>query len=356
MQSLLPLERRLQLVASTNSDNFPDQSANYWDRYQALVGYLRTQIYPQINAGLACLSRSPGIYTDHGANHFDEVVRYAGLLVEPTFTPDGKGTLEPYELYLLLSAIRLHDAGNIDGRERHEKRALHLLTAAGHAVCPDTFEVDLIGRIAEAHGGKNESGDKDTIGQLQATTSMGPVPCRPQLVASLVRFADEICEHSMRASSHHLQTGTLPAGNHLFHLYAKAIKEAFLSRSDLSFRLHLVFEATDLDKFFETPMKEQRYLLDDALDRIAKLDAERIYCNRFLLPQLRTDRLDVTVDVMRSNTVDGKPISIRWMDHRFSIRDMGYPKPDTKWRAPVQKKIGGAAVAKKLQKSIGQAA
>lgn len=350
---MLALEKRLEDLARSVPDKFPIRTANYWDRYRALLGFLRTTIYPHINAGLACLSKSPGIYTDHGPDHFDEVVRYAGNLVDPSFDSDGTGAIEPYDLFLLLSAIRLHDAGNIDGRESHEKRALALLKEAGPAACPDDDEASLIASIAEAHGGKTPNGDKDTIGSLSDRFGMGGVKCRPQLVAAIVRFADEICEHFGRASTHHLAAGTLPAQNQLFHLYSRGVKQALVDRDQKSFELRIVFDAANLTERYPTPTQspeypDGKYVLDDALDRIEKLDAERIYCNRFLSPQLRTEQLVIKLDITRSKPVGTQSIKETWISTPFTIQERGYPCPDKSWRSGLTQ-ISGSEIALRLQ-------
>ena len=353
---ILALEKRLEQLAVSVPDKFPIRTANYWDRYRALLGYLRTAIYPHINAGLACLSKSPGIYTDHGPDHFDEVIRYAGNLIDPSFDPDGTGAIDPYDLFLLLSAIRLHDAGNLDGRENHEKRAINILKEAGAAACPDDDEASLIAHIAEAHGGRTASGDRDTIGALNERYGMGAVKCRPQLVAAIVRFADEICEHLGRASTHHLDAGTLPPQNQLFHLYSRGVKQALVDRDAKSFELRLVFDAASLRDRYPTPkhcpeQPDEKFVLDDAFDRIEKLDAERIYCNRFLTPELRTESLVIKLDITRSKPAGNQSIKETWISTPFTIQERGYPSPDTSWRSKLSQ-ISGSEIASKLQQGL----
>lgn len=352
MSTLLPLEIRLQRWANERQNSFPSPHEKYWDRYSALVSYLRSKVYPHINAGLACLSKSPGIYTDHGEHHFDEVVRYAGCLIEPTFGKGDDGVIEPYDLYLLLSAIRLHDAGNIDGREEHERRVYSLLKEAGAAVCPDDYEARLIAEIAQSHGGKTDSGDLDTIGSLSESGGFGPIGCNLKEVAALVRFSDEVCEHHTRASIHHIQAGTLPPANKLFHLYANGVKQARLVRDRKTFVLHLEFDAEHLVDRYPTPRHtsenpEEKYLLEDALDRIQKLDTERIYCNRFISPALRTDRIEVGINITRSSVVHGQTIRKIWKSKEFVIEERGYPTPNTEWRTKLAE-FAGSTIASDL--------
>ena len=353
---LLALECRLKHLAETTPDKFPTRGANYWTRYSALLDFLRTRVYPHINAGLAYLSKSPGIYTDHGPDHFDEVVRYAGEIIEPSFEKNGIGAIDPYDLFLLLSAIRLHDAGNIDGREHHQRRAFSILKEAGSAVCPDDDEVSLISSIAEAHGGETPGGDRDTIGALKERSGMGIVKCRPQMIAALVRFADEICEHSCRASAHHLAAGTLPPQNQLFQQYAMGVKQASVDPDAKSFELRLVFDAAILTCLYPTPkhrldLPDEKYVLDDAFDRIEKLDTERNYCNRFLDPQLRTERLEVQLDITQTKTAGGQSIKQNLISKIFTIQERGYPPPNTSWRSEVRGMSGSEIASIILQQA-----
>ena len=304
-----------------------------------MLSSLRLHVYPNINAGLSCLSKSPGFYTDHGGRHFDEVVRYAGLLIDNTFIqPDS--SLRPYELYLLLCAIRVHDAGNIDGRDGHAQRAFSIVQEYGGDIQKDATEHRLIGDIAQAHGGIINDNDKDTIGALIGETEVGPVAVRPQLVAAIVRFSDEICEHSSRASTHHINQNSLPAESKLFQLYAKSIAGAKPDRNNKSFKLRFGFDvALFVDKHpvpkDEAGNQKQKYLIDDVWERIDKLNHERVYCNRFLLPQMQTDRLEITMEFFKTISVAGTNQQVVCDSHSLTIRDKGYPSVPQDWKNEV---------------------
>lgn len=335
-------------------------SADYWNRYTSLLAALRQYVYPYINAGLACLSKSPGIYTDHGSAHFDEVVRYAGLLLGLPSTSAKELILTPYEIYLLLCAIRLHDAGNIDGREDHEKSVFAMIQRYGGSIVHDPVEAALISQIAEAHGGKTLSGDKDTIGQLLDETQIGAIPCQPRQVAALVRFADEICEHSARAARHHINAGTLPEDNRLFHYYALSVTGA-LPHPTKSFKLRLTINTKYLSQKYLTPPNElgkraEKYLLDDVLDRINKLDLERRYCNQYLDPRLHTTELDIQIKLIEDCVFDGHPTVPTQVDrYDFCITsNQGYPKPHDAWRNDLAK-LTGSKMAKQIAKRAKRA-
>ncbi len=339
-ENWLPLESKLEEFANTRKIEFAELQVNYWDRYKALLSSLRLHVYPNINAGLSCLSKSPGFYTDHGGRHFEEVVRYAGFLLENTFD-QANSLLTPYELYLLLCAIRVHDAGNIDGRDDHDKRAFSILQAYGGDIQKDATEHRLIGDIAQAHGGRTMiDKDKDTIGALLSETVVGAVDVRPQMVAAIVRFADEICEHSSRASGHHIAQDNLPAESKLFQLYANSIAGAKPDRKNKSFKLRFRFDVALFSNTYPTPRddagnQQQKYLIDDVLDRINKLNHERVYCNRFLLPQMQTDRLEITMEFAKTISVANTNQQVACGQRNLTIRDKGYPSVPQDWKDEV---------------------
>lgn len=356
---LLPLEQVVKKLITDYPDKFPDRNTDYWSRYTHLLDGLRVNVYDHINAGLSCLSKSPGIYTDHGSKHFDEVVRYAGLLLGiPETSEIG---LEPYELYLLLCAIRLHDAGNIDGREDHEKRASYMIHLYGGNIANDSAENQLISQIAEAHGGKTFDGNKDTIGQLPADGCIvGAATCRPRQVAAIVRFADEICEHRTRAANHFITSETLPEANKLFHYYAASIAGAVPSRKNKNFKLRLDINTKYLTSKYLTPpndkgLSKDKYLIDDVLDRICKLDLERRYCNQFLDPNLQIDQLEIDISlkqhqVITSSSTQTIPAILEVAKHeiRIPIRS-GYPEMENIWKNS-QPQLKGKLIANRAKK------
>lgn len=352
--SLLPLEEYVRKLLSKSRDDMPDRNTDYWAKYLHLLDALRAYVYPHVNAGLACLSKSPGIYTDHGPDHFDEVVRYAGLLLG---VPSGGAIkeLRPYELYLMLCAIRLHDAGNVEGREGHERRASRILQQYGGTIALDSAEAKLVGDIAEAHGGTTLTGSKDTIGELpDDDTPIGSISCRPRQVAALVRFADEICEHSTRAARHHMLSGTLPDANKLFHYYAASVKAAHCGPPKC-FKLRLEIDTQYLLQPYPLPSTDpgvqvDKYLIDDVLDRISKLDRERRYCNQFLAPSLRTEELEIHIEFQEDTQVRPdlrKPLIVDDLHIRIPPKE-GYPAAHDSWRDE-RPELRGATLAERAK-------
>lgn len=346
----LPLEKTLKDIADTQKSEFAHQHVNYGIRYAALAEQLKNDVYPYINAGLACMSKSPGLYTDHGERHFDEVIRYAGLLLENSPINSDHG-IKPYELYLLLCAIRVHDAGNIDGREDHEKTAAAVLARYGGEISRDGNELGLIADIAQAHGGRLPDKSKDTIGVLPAQIDAGATAVRPQLIAAIVRFADEICEHSSRAVAHHIAAGTVPDENKLFQFYARSVAAAKPDKPNKAFRIRYRINVECLREQYPTPRDENgnirnKYFIDDVWDRIDKLNHERIYCNRFLLPSLQTDRIEVSMEFFEHEIMSGISLEKRYKGFRFTIEDDGYPNVPSNWKKQLAEYAGEILVSK----------
>lgn len=356
-ENLQPLEQYVKHLLESEPDSLPNRTVKYWDRYTHLVASLREHVYPFINAGLACISKSPGIYTDHGGLHFDEVVRYAGLLLA---NPEKNGPhgLTPYELYLLLCAIRLHDAGNIDGREEHAQRVVGILGQYGGNIAHDAPEFELICGIAEAHGGVNfMSGDKDTIIALPPDdTPVGGITCRPRHVAAMLRFADEVCEHRGRASGHHIRNNTLPEDNQLFHYYAASISGAVPDRRLKSFRLNIAIDAQYLLEKYKTPKDEvgvqsEVFLFDEVLIRLAKLDRERIYCNQFLDPRLQTNQIEVLIRLMQLKKIGNSlhKFEVEKIELKIPPPQTGYPVASLGWQSG-HAQLTGAILANRANK------
>lgn len=246
--------------------------------------------YPKIDAGLSANSPDHSFYTAHNSEHFDEVVRYAGELVYKSNTPEDF-KLRPYEIYALLVAIRVHDAGNIFGREEHEKKCFQVLINC-NAGGSDNVEKKKIASIAQAHGGRSAVGDKDTIGALDEKNSIGTITIRPRLLAALVRFADEICENSGRATD----LSAIPDQSKIYHAYAGTITANSFDGKwvNLEFMIPQKLATETLNSYSFKIIKDAEgneikeeeiievYLLDIIFDRLEKMDRERKYCNRFM--------------------------------------------------------------------------
>lgn len=283
-------------------DRFPDPRVDYVDRYRSLKNWLNTNCYTFIGAKIS--SESNGIYTDHGPEHFDQVIRSVGELLGLT-NSSSHIPLDCYEVYMLLSGVLLHDAGNIFGREGHEKKAFEILQDVGDNSATCNIERRHIANIAEVHGGRSKFGDKDTINAKFNTESYDYLNAkfRPKLISAIVRFADEICENKTRTSSYTINKNLIPKQSEVYHYYANAISA---SKVDIEGRqVRLTFDIT-LDLIDKKLGKDDTevYLIDEIFNRIEKMNCERLYCSRFFQGSIYLDSIRVTINIKDKNYED----------------------------------------------------
>jgi len=312
---LLPLELWLY-NNQDKKDKFPNRNDQYFVRYLSIKKWLQDNIYKHI--GAATGAEDGGIYTDHGPDHFNAVINYAGKLLGLDDS-NNDIALRPYEVYLLLTSILLHDAGNVHGRKDHEKKPLAIMTKMGSLAASDAIERKIIADIAEVHGGKTKSGDKDTIGnkKWKDIRKFGDIGYRPNVIAALVRFADEICEDCNRAAGHLIETDSLPKQSEVFHLYAHAITSVSVDRQDKSINLEFYIEKENICKKFGK-LDEEVYLIDEVMLRLEKMNNERVYCSRYMyeIIQLRQIKASIFIVDEDYNEIISK---------EFKLEDKGYP-------------------------------
>ncbi|KDE41402.1 hypothetical protein ADINL_0082 [Nitrincola lacisaponensis] len=337
---LLPLECLLQSI-SPDATSFPS-SENYFEKYIEILKQLRNQVYPNINAGLAALSSESGLYTDHSDKHFDEVVLYAGILVGLKKSVDinevkenvksHNWILTPYEVYILLLSIRLHDVGNIYGREMHEQNILQVIRRFSIPYLnEEKLEATMIASIAGAHGGKTPDGDKDKIGKLRQNESNGHIyDIDSKKIAAITRFADEICENRRRVEKS--DALNIPVHNLVFHKYAKAIMGNSVKNNILY--LNFQFHIGDLSKTYQiygsVPNSDQKKLInvnlpDITLDRLKKAELERRYCNKFIPESAKVKEIHVEIEILE-NDIDEESFRHKSLGRiNFTLKEEGYP-------------------------------
>lgn len=263
---------------------------NYANIFVQTDEYLNTHVHPHVAAGAA--AHEKGLFlTDHGLDHIRMVIRRAqGLLPAHQTALKGAdkngGCLEPYEVFLLLTAIHFHDVGNWYGRDGHEKRITAQMAKVPLFQQLDHFEQGAIARIATCHGGTIH-GDPDTIGRLPLIEKNGGIAYRPRLIAALLRLADELADERSRASRLSLENPTEFPGALIFHKYAFALASVDIEPADQ--QLELLFQIDHADAARTYPLwskqmqaTEDVYLLDYIYQRTLKTYREMLYCSQFM--------------------------------------------------------------------------
>jgi len=198
-----------------------------------------------------------------------------------------------YEVYFLLTATLFHDVGNLYGRARHERNAVTVMQRVGMLLGNESVEKRLISQIAEAHGGEI-NGSKDTISRLPNEAVVLNRTVRPQALAALLRFADELADERSRAARYMQANSLLPPQSEIFHKYASALHSVRLTGN----MIELYFEIVKSDAV-RTFMKgiNQVYLFDEIKLRTKKMHFERIYCMRHLRLWQRVDKIFVQIEI-----------------------------------------------------------
>lgn len=294
----LPLEKRLKEVASSASNDFPDRNVAYWPRYETIKGWIAAEYYQSAGTGLALHGER---YTRHDISHVDDVIDMAGRLLgyDSGDTNALFYTLRPYEVYVLLFSILLHDAGNAQGREAHEKQPKAIIAATNSILRQHVTETKLIASIAEAHGGRAPDGGKDTISKIVSDEEIkiGPIGVRARLLAAVLRLADELSENHHRADPQALKQPYNPPQSAIHNLYCTIIDPKVDYKSRTIYLNFSIPKDRLAEEFVLKPKSRKKILLVDYIsERVEKCDLERRYCNRFMYPVIY-DRIRVTLEI-----------------------------------------------------------
>lgn len=310
-----PLEKHLRnlLDDSETSDKFPYIGIDRFQLYTNIKSKLNKDYYRDIGSSLAA-DTDGAAFTRHDLGHVNDVIRRAGQLLGlgSEANSPAYANLRPYEIFVLLVACLIHDAGNIEGRKDHAIKARGIL----RKVCDnhlDGNEIGVISRIARAHGGKTPEGSLDTIGKLDRRDGVEDITVRPQLLASILRLADELAENSNRSNTRKEDKSRYP------NLYCKCIS----TRIDYKSRwIKLDFTISDDDcKIFEkNEFGTEMYFLDYVLNRIAKTEVERRYCDRFLRGFATYTETRVGIELLKND--------IEWHQIHFVLMEDSYPDID----------------------------
>lgn len=316
-----PLEQLLKKHVKSRGAEFPSRDGTYFAHYTSMKQRLADKYYSVTGAGLA---QNGDRYTKHDIGHVDDVIETAGLMLGlgDDNSSQAYKLLKPYEVFVLLLAILLHDAGNAIRRQGHEKKAAEILREVSTATGLSDLEQRIISSIAQAHGGQMADGNMDTITALmrEPEPNIGKVKIHAWRIAALVRFADELSENNKRADEVALENAETPDVSLLANYYCQLInpKIDFVGKS-----VHLEFHVPVklLPKVFSIPKSdgttEDLLFIDYVASRIEKCERERRYCNRFLAGFASFDRIRAKLVIMDGN----QEIEILPVD----LEEVGYP-------------------------------
>ena len=252
---------------------------------------------------------------DHGPKHIETVIDRASKLVEAN-----NCKLNPKEVYYLLTAIHLHDIGNLYGRINHVTDMVKILGELEGFIDLDAIEKRHIRNIAEAHGGRLPNGDKDKIDVLdeKANTLEGPV--RIQLLASILRLADELADDKNRANTPLLKIDGL-GDSTIYHAYSYCLTNVLINHGIKQIELQF-----DIPKGFATKTYQKDgkkiYLLDEIYSRVLKMHHERHYTMRFTRGLIDLNTILTRIEFYPDKIADG---TLGMDKITFELKEKGYP-------------------------------
>lgn len=255
-----------------------------------------------------------------------------------------KAELSYYEIYFLSCAIVVHDIGNVFGRVEHEKKILDILESDScKSIVPDIVERRTISRISGVHGGKIY-GSLDTISALKETATVNGFDIREQLLAAILRFADELADDVTRANYDALESEIIGPASEIYHIYSEKLHTVALKKNNIN-NTYEVFLAYQFDS--DTAQKQygkacqKKYLIDEIYSRTIKMERERRYCIRYLRPYCSLERINVQI-IITKNAFDEEKIS-------YKLEERGYPdSPFVSIKNVQGNLLSGAELAAKL--------
>lgn len=301
-----------------NAGVFP-YNKDYTAIYSTFKRKFDTEIHPEVKTKILEIEKT-GYYNDHGVDHIKMVIERASWIlncVNPVFTQAKEGFyISPYELFIILMAIQLHDTGHLIGsRSDHAMLGKSILAKFDKGDMLSTAEKKIIGDIAKAHGGIN-----DPIGKLETHTNVSHHKIRPQLLAAILRLGDELAEDKTRASTFLQDINAIERTSEIFHRYSSSLDSIELTGKEINMDFYMSGHITT-SQFLKINRdgEVKQYLIDEIYDRTMKTFSECLYCNRFLPDGCRFTKIKVKINILDENHSDViTPIS-------YELIESGYP-------------------------------
>lgn len=275
---------------------FPEISCDWLEKFSSFEKYMGNY-HENVNLGIAV--SKDGLLTDHGPEHINSVMRHAvDIIYDPM-------QLTGYEIYILMCAIHFHDLGNITGRLEHEKKIGEIMSKVADDLVLSRLQREVIRTIAMAHGGYTD-GDKDTIKYLLSRDAYAGAGIRPQLLASVLRFADEVSDDLNRSEFKGIN---IPYENRVFHDYSKSLEPISVTGNTMKLNYFISYEQTQ--EKTSGPSGEV-YLYDEILRRLEKMMIELEYCRKYAEGMICITTLDVEIHIYDSldNEIEKIPIRL----------------------------------------------
>jgi len=300
--------------------SYAENTKNFFERYDLLRTHLGSK-HDLVEVGALLASAREGHpyeslihLNQHGKGHVALVMKHAAGLIGKF---EEALRLSGFELFLLLCAIQIHDIGNISGRKQHTTSFQNdFFSMASSCFITEPGLKELIFQIARVHGGAI-IGDKDTIDKLRDNTSLLNCRVRVQLLAAILRFADELADDCTRSR----ELEDMPEASKVFHAYSKSLHTVSIEQSvnERTFFIQLCFflSRADAERMYLANGSDIT-LLEEVFNRTVKMERERRYCYRFLVPAILLTMIKVEISIQFENEVAPRV-------YEYTLKESGYP-------------------------------
>ena len=305
-----------------------------YTEYDRLVQDLTKKVYSCINEALAI---DNGIYTNHDKEHFDLVIEQAGHLLNAEkileivykqndikqLSCDEKKDfffLNSMELFILLCSIRVHDIGLVIDRANHSTNVLYTISML--TIELRTHVKQLITEISGAHTGKDDTGSKDKIFNLPKDKNVNSIPIRPQILAAIVRFSDELEEGTNRTNNTMIIFEKVQETNIVFHKYSLSLADLSINIEEQRIILTFYILETETEIYIK-PDGEKVTLLEEIYNRLQKLEQERKYFHRFLCNTRSIEQIECNIIITDEHSNPTDNISVSTFETYPKIEEYG---------------------------------
>ena len=299
-------------------ESFPNKE-DFVSLYKTLKTKLK-QVQKQVTQGANATDGTS--LTWHDQSHIDMVATQASHLLSYK-----EATISPFETFILLVAIQIHDVMNSDGRDEHENRATDIFSILNIGGIIDSVIKRAISDVVASHSGSFTRGtekERDKISYL--LPSIYPLKgekIKMRFLAAILRLADEYADNENRALSYLLQLGKIEKLSEIHQKYAHCLHSVTIEKNTgiIEFDFHV--QLPDAQMMFEKFDKEKQtvenvYLIDEIFCRTIKSHYETIYCMRFMRPYINIDKLSIMIEIEVSDIT-------KKLRATYELVEKGYP-------------------------------
>jgi hypothetical protein len=227
---------------------------------------------------------------NHGRGHITRVLENLNQLLGPK----PLDYLGAYELFLAMMSILYHDIGLLKKRKGHEEISKALIEGdVNDAYIVNAIDKEIIAAAVVSHSSSKDI--EHECSRFSLEEIIGEYKARPRIVAALVRLADELDEDHRRADAILQRRLDLPAESAFFWLFCQRVRGVRPNLTAKRIDFNLAFEIADTQRYGPVPGGRLRHFVAFCAEKLAKINQERVYVNRFLPPDLQYAGLHIDV-------------------------------------------------------------